>query len=161
MNTNIVNKTRDSIVTGLLFLIAGTAFFVLLGINKWSPSSILPHVILVLGITASIIGILKVFMRKSCFVSSSNHQKLKSFEIYFDVSETDKLARIYNNGKIDELLQLKPVKQGGLKISIMATKDLSLCFSQASKYVPFEFVPVTATKQHSVDEAQYLINLAK
>ncbi len=161
MDPNIVYKTKDSIWTGLLFLIAGALFFGILSIGSWAPSSSVPQLLLVLGITSLIPGVLKLFLRKSHFVSAANHQKLKSFEIHFEATERDKLVRLYENGKVKDVHLLKSAQPGGLKIKVMATKDLSLCFSQVIGYVPFEFRPLTAPVQHTPDEAAYLKSLVK
>ncbi|MDP4270818.1 MAG: hypothetical protein Q8909_11925 [Bacteroidota bacterium] len=161
MDTHIVYKTRSSIWTGVLYLISGVLFFVLMSLGSWSPTSIFPHLLLVLGVIASLTGVLKLFMRKSYFVAASNHQRLNRFEIYFDAAESDKLLRLYDNGKVTDIHLLNPSERGGLKIVVMATKDRSLCFSQVTGYVPFEFIPLTAPVQHTSDEAAYLKDLKK
>ncbi len=152
MEEKIVYKTKDSLLPGILLLIAAVITFVLMSINEWSTDSIYPYLFFVSGFVFAFIGVMKVFIRKSCFVSSVNHQKLKTFELYFDANERDKMIRLYTNGKIDEIRFLKRSINQGLRIRVLATKDMHLCYSQIIGYIPFEHVNLTYPMKHVMSE---------
>ena len=157
MDKNIVYKTKMSKWVGLSFLMVGAMFFIILSANKWSSVSIIPPLLLVLGMGSSVFGLLKLFFRNSYFVAASNHQKLKNFDIYFDVAESNKLVQLCNNGKITEthLLNRRSFN-GGLKLSVLVTKDLGLCFSQVIGFEQSQNITLSAPIQHTRAEAEYL-----
>ncbi len=101
-----------------------------------------------------------LFLRKEYFVSASKHQKLKVFEIYFDISESETLTQLCMTGNLNNIDKLKRSNVGGgLKLVVMSTHDRILCFSQVIRFVMFEYVPQTQTIQHSKEEADILHSL--
>lgn len=157
MDKNIVYKTKTSKWIGLSFLILGTVFFSTLSVNDWSSVSIIPPLLLVLGMSSSVFGLLKLFFRNDYFVAASNHQKLKSFDIYFDAGESNKLVQFCSNGKITEIHLLNRRSfNGGLKLRVLSTKDLGLCFSQVIGYEQSQNITLSIPIQHTRAEADYL-----
>ncbi len=156
LDSNKVYSTKSSIVSGLLLLIAGLFFIALPNFVSVSTYSFIPSLFLITGIILGLLGIVKMVFRKTYFVSASNKQKLKSFDINFDVSEKEKLIQLYKSGKIDTIHNLKRSTSNGLRITGLANDDLSMCFSQVIGYIPFEDVPFTEPLEHTRLEAEYL-----
>jgi len=145
----------------LLLLVIGVIFFVVISIFEWSSTTIYPHLFLILGSICIILGIFKSFIRKDQYLAVENHQRLRAYEIYFDVNERDKLIRLTENGHFSELKSLKGSVSSGLKLRFLVTKDKKVCFSQIIAFVGFEYVNVSAPKQHSMAEAETLIKLER
>lgn len=161
MDTKIVYQAKSSLLPAILFFAISIVVFTVNAVFEWQPTSIYPHLFLMMGSICFIIGIVKAFFRKTFFASTANHQKLINHELYFDVSEQDKLVRLINSKNIADIKTLKGAANSGLKFRFMATKDAKLCFSQVLSYVPFEFQGVNNVIQHSQAEAQMLIDLKK
>ena len=71
MDANIVYKTKNSIITGLLLILAGIGCFVPLSIFSWTTDNMIPQLLIVLGATCLTVGILKTFIRKEYFVATT------------------------------------------------------------------------------------------
>lgn len=156
---NSIHKAKNSLLPGTTLLIIGTIMIVLPSMVELSAISFLPSLLLMLGIITGLTGIAMMAFRKTYYVSASNKQKLKSFDINFDVAEKEKLIQMVNTGKISNIHSLKRSESNGLRLKVMATADLSLCFSQVIAYVPFDDVPHSEAVQHSLQEANYLKEL--
>ena len=161
MDKKIVYQTKNSLLSAVLLFVLAIVVFTVNAIFEWQPTSIYPHLFLMMGSISFIIGIIKAFFRKTFFVSAINHQRLFVHEIYFDVNEQDKLVRLINSKNIADIKTLKGAANSGLKLRFMSTNDSKLCFSQVLSYVPFEYQGVNNVIQHSQAEAQALIDLKK
>lgn len=156
MAPDTVYKTRKGLLPGVIIIAAGIACFASVNIFEWSANSIYPALLLSVGAVVLVFGLIKAFYRPSYYVAKANGQKLRAHEINFEVNEKDKLVRLYNSNKFDEISPLKRTHNNGLKIRVMCTKDLKLCFSQVICYVPFEFVALTAPLQHTEEQIAQL-----
>lgn len=161
MDKKIVYQTKSSLLPAVLLFITAIIIFTINTIFEWQPTSIYPHLFLILGSISFIIGIIKTFFRKTFFVSAVNHQKLFVHEIYFDGNEQDKLVKLMRSRNLTEIKTLRIKSNSGLKLRFMSTKDGQLCFSQIAAYVPFEYMNVNLTEQHTQPEAQILLALIK
>lgn len=161
MDKKIVYQTKSSFIPAILFFVAAIVVFIINAVFEWQPTSIYPHLFLMVGSISFILGLIRAFFRKTFFVSAANHQRLINHEIYFDVNEQDKLVRLINAKNIADIKMLKGSPNSGLKLRFMSTKDGKLCFSQVLAYVPFEFHGTNEVIQHSQAEAQALIDLNK
>lgn len=156
MDPIIVYKTKNSILSGLLIMLAGIGSFAPLSIFSWAPHNMIPQFLIVLGTTGLIVGLFKTFYRKEYLATIANKQPLKSFEINFDVTETGKLVRLFNTGKITDIHTLKRSVSGGLKLRVVTTQDRELCFSQVIGFELLEHITLTPPIQHCKLEADYL-----
>jgi len=161
MDKKIVYQTKSSLLSAVLLFVLAIVVFTVNAIFEWQPTSIYPHLFLMLGSISFIIGIIKAFFRKTFFVSAVNHQRLFVHEIYFDVNEQDKLVRLIKLKSLEEIKTLKMTSNSGLKLRFMSTKDGQLCFSQIAAYVPFEYMNVNMPEQHTQSEAHVLLGLIK
>jgi hypothetical protein len=159
LDTNIVYKTKKSIVAGLLFILAGIGCFVPLSIFSWAPHNMVPQFLIVLGTIGLTVGLFKTFIRKEFFVATASQQPFKSFEINFEITETGKLVNLCNTRKITDIHTLKRSLSGGLKLRVLSTQDRELCFSQVIGFESLEHAMLTPPVQHSKQEADYLFGL--
>ena len=161
LDKNIVYKTRDSILTGLILVLIGIGSLITYSTFKLGSENISSQFIFVTGMICIIVGILKFFFRKSYYVSAENHGKIKSFEIYFNAIEREKLVRLVESGNLSELKQLDTSVIDGLKLRVMATKDGRICFSQVIAFITYEYVKVTSVHKLSVADYQILEELSQ
>lgn len=159
MAPDTVYKTRKGLLASTITIGVAVACFASVNIFEWSSTSNYPALMLSAGAVILVIGLIKYFYRPFYYVSKADRQKLRSYEINFEANEKDKLVRLHNNVKLDEINSLKRTHNNGLKIRIVTTKDMKLCFSQVIGYIPFEFVALTAPQQHTEEEANLLKKL--
>ncbi len=159
VNKSIVSKTKTSPISGIILLIIGLLLLILPNAVSLFTNSIISSSLLISGIISIVVGVFKTFYRKNYFVATSNNQRLKSFDLNFEVVEKENLIRLCNSGKIDQIHNLKRTVSNGLRLNFMTTSDLSICYSQVIGYVPFEDIPLTEPVKLSLNEAQYLKKL--
>jgi hypothetical protein len=159
MDANIVYKTKNSIIAGLLLMAVGIGCFIPLSIFSWTTYNMIPQLLIVLGASCLTVGVFKTFIRKEYFAATDNHQQLKSFEINFELTETEKLVRLCNARKITDIHTLKRSLSGGLKLRVLATRDRKLCYSQVIGFESLEHATLTPPVQHTKQEADYLLGL--
>ncbi|MDP4239790.1 MAG: hypothetical protein Q8904_10025 [Bacteroidota bacterium] len=159
MDKNIVSKAKNSPFRIFLLFLSGLVFFVVNSVFVWETNSIYPPLLIVLGLTTIITGIFLLAFRREYYVSTRNHQRVKSTEVYFNVNERDKLVRLMETGNINGIKELKPSISDGLKLRVMATPDGQLCFSQVVAYVSNEYLNITNVQKHSPDDARYFAEL--
>ena len=112
------------------------------------------------GLVLLVYGIVKMFVRGDSFVDSVSNLQLEKEELYFDISEFEKLKSFYNDKKFSKISDLKISPQGGgVLLTIYGTKNGTLYYSQLSKYVPYQYVPVTKTIEHESNENIEILNL--
>lgn len=161
LDKNTVYKTRSSVLTGILLVLVGIAFLVIYSTNEFGAENISSQFLFVVGMVFFVLGIVKFFVRKSYYVSAQNHKKIQPFEIYFNLTEREKLVRLLESKNYAGLKQLTPSVIDGLKLRVMATKDGQICFAQAIAFISYEYVPVTAPLKLSAAEYQILAELIK
>jgi len=161
LDKNIVYKTRKSILTGLILLLIGVASLFYYSTLVSGSANIITQIIFVTGMICIIVGIFKFFYRKSYYVSSENHTKIKNFEIRFNAVERERLVRLAEGGNLSELKQLSPSVIDGLKLRVMATKDGKICFSQVIAFINYEYVNLTSVQKHSVADYQIIAEISK
>ena len=109
LDNNIVYKKKDSVMRGIMFMLAGIVSLIIYTAIEWETNDLFAHILFVAGSVCLIVGIFGFFFRKSRYVSAVNQQKMKSFDIYFHVNERDKLVRLlisHLNGKKTTCLQI-------------------------------------------------------
>lgn len=158
MDKNIVYKTKSPVYIPLILIVAGIISFALYTSIEWTSSSSFPHFLFMLGAIIMIWGIIQFFFRKSYFVSTENHQKLKISEIYFQLNERDRLVKLMENGNIKELRELKTSVSDGLRLRVMTTKDGNICLSQIVTYAFNNRINVNDVKNHSKEDARFFID---
>ena len=78
--------------------------------------------------------------------------KIQSYEIYFKITEHEKLVRMLESGNITGLKQLNASTTDGLKLLVKATKDGQFCYSQAIAFITNEHINITQVyKNNSTD----------
>ena len=161
LDKNIVYKTKNSVLTGILLILVGIASLIIYSTNKLGSENVLSQVLFVLGMVFFVIGLVKFFVRKSYYVSAENHVKIQSNEIYFNLTEREKLIRILENKNYSELKKLEPSVIDGLKLRVMATKDGQICFVQAIAFISYEYVLVSPVQKLSITDYQIIAELIK
>jgi hypothetical protein len=161
LDKNIVYKTKNSVFIGILLVLTGIASLIFYATNEFETENISSQLLFVLGMILFVLGLIKFFNRKSYYVSAENHNKIQSFQIYFNLTEREKLVRILQSKNYSELNQLAPSITDSLKIRVMATKDGQICFVQAIAFISYEYVHVTSPQELSVSEYQILEELIK
>lgn len=156
LDKKIVYKTKDSMLLGFLLSLAGIASYVIYSSFEWESDNVFAHILFVLGSILIILGMIKIFFRKGRYISADTHKKIRSFELYFNMKEQDKLIRLMDSGNLAEIRNLNPSNVSGLKLRILATSDGRLCFSQVVAFSTNEYINVTATRKHSPAEYQIL-----
>ena len=156
LDKNRVYKTKNSMLTGLILVSVGITSLIMYSRLELTSESLMAQFIFVAGAILFTIGIFKIFNRKNYYISANNHQKLKVFELYFNVSERDKLVRLLETGNLSGIKDLNSAVVDGLKLRVMATKDGLLCFSQAIGFVSYEYVNITPVMDHSKAEYEIL-----
>ena len=156
LDKNIVYKTKDSMLLGFLLSIAGIASFIIYSSFEWESNNVFAHILFVLGSILLVLGMIKIFFRKSRYVQAENNKKIRSLELYFNMKEEGKLLRLLESGNMAEIKNLNPSSVSGLKLRIMATPDGRLCFSQVVAFSTNEYINVTAAMKHSLPEYQIL-----
>lgn len=141
---------------GFLLSFAGIVSFIVYSSFEWETNNLYAHILFVVGSAFLVFGILKIFFRKSRYVLAENRKKIQSFEIYFNMTEKDKLVRLLESGKLEEIKQLNPSIVAGLKLRVMATSDGRICFSQVIAFIMNEYINVTPVLKHSMAEYQIL-----
>ena len=155
MDNNLVYKTKSPAYKSILLMAVGIISFVIYTSNQWKQTDAFPHFLFMLGSICITCGILFFFLRKSHFISTETHQKIKGRDIYFQLNERDRLVKLIENGNLKELKDLKTSISQGLRLRIMATKDGQICLSQIIAYEINDLVNVNAVKQHSIDDARF------
>jgi hypothetical protein len=79
-------------------------------------------------------------------------------ELYYDLSESAKLVRIYQSGDFEKLPTLRTSDRGALKIRLLITADRGLCVSQVIGFEGLEHTALTLPRIHSKDESVFLLN---
>ena len=161
LDKNIVYKTKNSVLTGILLVVAGIASLISYSVFEWGAKDVASQFLFILGFICLITGILKIFIRKSYYVSAQNQMKIKLSEIYFHTKEHDNLIKLVETGNYSGLKQLKAAIVDGLKLRVMATKDGQICFTQAIAYVGNEYVSITPAQKLTVQEYQILTELMR
>jgi len=159
MDKNIVYKKKSSFLRSSALIALGVVSFIVYTTFEWKTSDALPHFLFMLGSVFLIIGVLMFFFRKEHYYSAVSGQKLKLTQIYFQPGEQNKLVNIMDEGRIDEVKNLKTSVSDGLKLSVMATPDGKICFSQVIAYLGAEYVNITDAKSHSEAEAGMLASI--
>ena len=161
LDKNIVYKTKNSVLTGILLILVGIASLIIYSTNKLGSENVLSQVLFVLGMVFFVIGLVKFFVRKSYYVSAENHVKIQSNEIYFNLTEREKLIRILENKNYSELKKLESSVIDGLKLRVMATKDGQICFVQAIAFISYEYVLLFPVQKLSIDDYHIIAELIK
>jgi len=161
LDKNIVYKTKNSVLIGILLILTGIASLIFYATNEFGAENISSQFLFVLGMIFFVLGLIKFFIRKSYYVSAENHKKIQSFQIYFNLTESEKLVRILESKNYAELKQLTPSITDSLKLRVLATKDGQICFVQAIAFISYEYVHVTPPQKLSVSEYQILEELTK
>ena len=68
MDKKIVYQTKNSLLSAVLLFVLAIVVFTVNAIFEWQPTSIYPHLFLMMGSISFIIGIIKAFFRKTFFV---------------------------------------------------------------------------------------------
>lgn len=158
-DSHILRKVKKSPLHGVLIISIG----ILLGLLNlkidWQSADFVSPTLLTFSATFILWGGLTLIFSKYYYVATETHLKFKTYELYFDSKDRDKLVRIMKNGTLDDLKTLHPSAHDGLKLRIMTTKDSKLCYSQIVNFIHYEYVNVTEVKMHSPKEAEILREL--
>jgi len=161
LDKNIVYKTKNSVFIGILLVLVGIASLIFYATNEFGSENITSQFVFVMGMILFVLGIVKFFNRKSYYVSAESHKKIQSDQLYFNLTEREKLVRFLQSKNYSELSQLAPSITDSLKLRVMATKDGQICFVQAIAFISYEYVFVTPPQKLSAPEYQILEELIK
>jgi hypothetical protein len=159
MDRSIVYKTKKSIGSGLILSLVGVITFSMHSVREWPANSIISPLLIIMGSVMVVLGIINTLYRKSYFVSSQSKQKLKAYDIKFNITEQKEVVRLLESGKLTDLRNVQKSNCEALKLTVISTKDGKLCFSQLIAYEHNEFRYITEPKHHSEVEAENLLSL--
>ena len=154
----LVFKSRKSVWPGVLQLLVAVGLFIVSVVVEWPPKSIYPPLLMMAGTVFLVLGFWKTVVRKELFISTDSRQPLKPMELYYDLSESAKLVRIYQSGDFEKLPTLRTSERGALKIRLLVTADHGLCVSQVIGFEGLEHTALTLPRIHSKDESVFLLN---
>lgn len=157
----LVYKKKKSILISVIYILLGISFLVMNSLIDITANSIMPSLFFMSGSIFLVLGILTIFFRKNLYFFVENNQELKSYPIYFDLTELNKLVRMIESGDINDLKTLKPSAVHALKLHVMITKDAGLCFTQVVLFKSNESDNITPVKQHNFPESQELLEIIK
>jgi hypothetical protein len=152
LDKNIVYKTKDSVLWSIMLMLSGIISLIIYSAIEWESNNQFAHILFVAGSVFLIVGIIRFFFRRTWYISAEKQQKIKSFSLYFNVNERDKLVRCLESGSLDEINQLKPSIVDGLKLRVMGTKDGLISYSQVVAFISNEYVYVTTPVKHTAEE---------
>lgn len=161
MDQHIVYKAKSSLLPALLLLAIGIASFVIHSVIVWKTNSVFPPMLMMLGSVSVIVALFQISFRKNHYISAVNHQRLKLYEIYFQVAERNRLLQLLEKGDLKEIVSLKPSLSDGLKLRMLATKDGQLCFSQVIAYESNEHTNIGSVMQYTLPKSLFLTNYAR
>ena len=154
-NKKVVKKNRISGIAVVLLIIAvvcgvgGTAFD--------DPNSSVPTFLFTISAVAFLIGLVKLFADRSCFLFQPTKSRLKSVTMYFDVRDSDILQACMEMKRFEDLKQLKREKDNGVKVEAMVTDDQAFAAVQISEYVPYAYEAVTPVMCYYGEDARTLM----
>ncbi len=151
-----IRKIKKSPLTAIVYLIIGICFIVINNKTNSQSADFVSPTLIMLAAIFIILAIMVFFFSKRYYVSVESGEKLKTYELFFDLKERDKLVKLFTNGKIEDLKMLQKSNHDGLKLRIMKTKTNDFCISQIITYIPYEYVRVTEPKKNSFDESKIL-----
>ena len=157
----IIFKRKKSVLKSLLFFVSGVSLFLINALIAWETNSVISPLLFIMGSIFIILSVFSFFFRKYEFISVDNSQVLKAYEVYFDVSEQNKLVQLHESGNLAYLKALKPSLVHALKLHVRMTNDCQLCFSQVVSFQGSEFINITPVKQHNMKDAKELHQLSK
>lgn len=160
-DSNILRKVKKSPLQGALLIAIGFLFLLLNLKADWQSAQFVSPSLITLSAIFILWGGMTLIFSKRYYVTADTRQKIKTYELYFDGKERDKLVRIMKNGTLEELKTLHTSTHDGLKLKIMTTKDSMLCYSQIVTFVPYEYVNVTEVKLNTPAEAHILQEMIK
>ena len=152
LDNTIVSKTKNSVLVGSVLIIAGVISLIAYGTHEWGINNLFSQFLFVFGLVGLFVGILKFFFRSSYYVYTDNKMKIQSFELYFKITEHDKLVRLLERGDITGLKQLNLSTTDGLKLRFKATNDGQFCYSQAIAFITSEHINITPVYKNSPAE---------
>lgn len=156
-NNKTVKTQKNTLIPGIILILAGIVCIVLHSIINHSTQSIISPILILLIIVFLSWGLLKIFIRKTIYKDLSTGQQFKFTEIHYDNNDLGKVVRIANSGAYNELSDLAQSQtQKGLMMKIAALNDRSKCYVQVLNYVPFEYVSSTEVLELTSDQANKL-----
>ena len=156
MDKSIIYKAKKSPLRIFLLFLGGIVFFVINAAVVWEANSMVSPLLIVLGSTTIIAGIILLAFQKDHYVFAESHQRLNNSEMYFHVNERDKLVRLIESGNLKGIKDLKLSVSDGLKLRVMVTKDGQICLSQVIAYSSNEYVNTTPVQSHSLEDARFI-----
>jgi hypothetical protein len=153
LDNTIVTKTKNTALMGIMLFTTGVVSLIAYGTYEWGLNNLVAQFLFVFGLVSILAGLLKIFFRSSYYVYNENKMKIQRFEIYFKITEHDKLVSLLECGNIAGLKQLQLSATEGLKLQFKATKDGQFCYSQAIAFITNE--PVNITQVYKNNEKDF------
>lgn len=158
-NKEVVKQTRISLVAAVSLLAAIAAF---VGAKAFEdPNSALPTFLFTASAFLLLVGIIKLFTGRNCYLFRPTKSLLKPVTLYFDVHESDALQACMEMKRFDDLHQLKRLKDTGVKLEVMVAHDGKFAAVQLSEYVPYAYEAITPVMCYYGDEARALAAYVK
>lgn len=158
MENNVVKKVKKSPVSGIILILLGIACIFIPAIVSTSAISIIEPLLIMLSLIFIIWGFLAIMILPTSYVNSQTKQKIVFKDVFFDQQESDKVIGIIDSGNYSEVKKLKNAVDRGIKLRVAYTPDRTICFVQALKYIPFEYVIKTNAVQLFPNDANLLLD---
>lgn len=155
-NQEVVKQTRISGAAAGLILVG-----VACGIAAMSyedPNSAMPTFLFTAAGILFLVGIVKLFVSRNCYLFRPTKSRLKELTMYFDVHESDALQSCVEMKRFDELTKLKREKDSGIKLEAMIAGDGKFAAVQISEYVPYAYQAVTPVRCYYGLDAQTFVS---
>lgn len=154
--SNSVQKIRKSPLQGIVIILIAIALIVLNETASFSSNGMIPPFIIMVAFGLITWGVLNVFIRETKFVDKSTHQKVNFHDVFFDHRDHEKLVRVIESGKFDEISSVKKSVQDGVKLRIASTPDYSICYLQVLTYISYHYALTSEAKKISEAQARML-----
>lgn len=143
-DSKLKRKRKNYIVPGLITLCG-------VGVLFYAPQvqhlDSLMMFLFVLGISAIVLGVIKLFIPCKEVVSPTTKEIMKRHTIYFNRNEVDKVLNQYEKGNFEYLLNM--THTGGepqRMATIYLTPSFSYAVAQMYEFVPYEYRPCSEPK---------------
>lgn len=157
----IIVKKGKSVIPGIILILAGICLIIIMTQAEVPSRDLILPLLMVAGAGLVIWGIVAIFCSKPTYRSAGDGKRLYISEAAFDVKEQKELLRILAEEDFHNLDDLTRSYVNGLKLRVAATKDGSLCYTQATSYIPHEYVNICEVRSHGPEEAKLILAVVK
>ena len=155
-NKEVIKKGTISVIA--VSMIAASVILTIIGAESADPNASWPSFLFTVAAFLFLIGIVKLFVSRSCWLFRPTNSKLKEMTLYFDVHECDALQACMEMKRFEDLKQMKRKKDSGVKVDAMISNDQKFAAVQISEYIPYTYETVTPIICFYGDDAKSFVS---